>query len=136
MYTHFCVNKLLNPSQSGFRPNNSTINHLLSIVHMVFSSFDCSPPMDVRSVYLDISKAFDRVWHEGLIYKLRSCVVSGNLLSLLQSFLHNRKQRTVLNGRTSKWGPISASEFNKVLFWAISSSFCTLMTQLLTSGVT
>ena len=105
---HFCVNKLLNPSQSGFRPNDSTTNQLLSIVHTVFSSFDCSPPMDVRSVYLDISKAFDRVWHESLIYKLRSCGVSGNLLSLLQSFLDNRKQCTVLNGRASKWGSISA----------------------------
>ena len=64
--------------------------------------------MDVRSVYLDISKAFDRVWHEGLIYKLRSCGVSGNLLSLLKSFLDNRKQRTVLNGRATKWGSTSA----------------------------
>ena len=65
--------------------------------------------MDARSVYLDISKTVDCVWHESLIYKLHSCDVSGNVLSLLQSFLDNRKQRTVLNGRTSKWGSISAS---------------------------
>ena len=63
---------------------------------------------DVRSVYLDISKAFDRVWHDGLIYKLKRCGVSGKLLSLIQSFLKDRKQRTVLNGKCSNWGDISA----------------------------
>ena len=80
VYEHVTANELLNPNQSGFRPNASTINQLLSIVHTIFTAFDCNPPLDVRSVYLDISKAFDRVWHEGLIYKLRLCGVSGNLL--------------------------------------------------------
>ena len=55
-------------------------------------------------MYLDISKAFDRVWHDGLIYKLKRCGVSGQLLSLIQNFLKNRKQRTV----TSNWGDILA----------------------------
>ena len=59
-------------------------------------------------MYLDISKAFDRVWHDGLIYKLKRCGVSGELLSLIQSFLKDRKQRTVLNGQSSSWGDISA----------------------------
>ena len=59
-------------------------------------------------MYLDISKAFDRVWHDGLVYKLKRCGVSGQLLSLIQSFLKDRKQRTVLNGQSSNWGDISA----------------------------
>ena len=59
-------------------------------------------------MYLDISKAFDRVWHDGLIYKLKRCGVSGQLLCLIQDFLRNRKQRTVLNGQCSNWGDISA----------------------------
>ena len=105
---HLTANELLNPNQSGFRPNDSTINQLLSIVHTIFTAFDCNPPLDVRSVYLDTSKAFDRVWHEGLIYKLRRCGVSGNLLSLIKDFLANRKQRTVLNGKTSEWGSVTA----------------------------
>ena len=46
------------------------INQLLAITHEIFSAFDCNPPLEVRSVYLDISKAFDRVWHEGLIFKI------------------------------------------------------------------
>ena len=58
-------------------------------------------------MYLDISKAFDRVWHDGLIYKLKRCGAWGQLF-LIQSFLKDQKQRTVLNGQNSKWGDISA----------------------------
>ena len=86
----------------------STVNQLISITHIIFDAFDCNPPLDVRSVYLDISTAFDRVWHDGLIFKLERCGVSGNLLSLIKNFLLGRKQRTVLNGKSSFWGDISA----------------------------
>ena len=48
------------------------------------------------------------MWHEGLIFKLRQCGVTGQLLSLICNFLADRKQRTVLNGKTSDWGKISA----------------------------
>ena len=108
LYSHLVSSELLNPNQSGFRPGDSTINQLISITHTIFGAFDCNPPLDVRSVYLDISKAFDRVWHDGLIYKLKRCGVSGQLLCLIQDFLRNRKQRTVLNGQCSNWGDISA----------------------------
>ena len=108
LYQHLNVNGLLNPNQSVFHPGDSTINQLLSIVHTISAAFNCNPTLDVRSVFLDISKAFDRVWHKGLIYKLRRCGVSGNLLSVIQSFLANIKQRTILNGKTSEWGNISA----------------------------
>ena len=101
LHQHLDANSLLNPNQSGFRPGDSTVNQLLSIVNSISQAFDCNPTLDVRSVYLDISKAFDRVWHEGLIYKLHRCGISGRLLSLMQSFLAKRKQRTVLNGKTS-----------------------------------
>ena len=108
LYSHLSSCKLLNPNQSGFRPSDSTVNQLISITHTIFKAFDCNPPQDVRSVYLDVSKAFDRVWHGGLIYKLKRCGVSGELLSLIQGFLQDRKQRTVLNGQNSDWGDISA----------------------------
>ncbi len=77
LYSHLVSSKLLNVNQSGFRPGDSTINQLISITHTIFKAFDCNPPVDVRSVYLDISKAFDRVWHDGLIFKLKRCGVSG-----------------------------------------------------------
>ena len=108
LYSHLVSCEVLDPNQSGFRPGDSTVNQLLSITHTIFQAFDCNPPLDVRSVYLDISKAFDRVWHDGLIYKLKRCGVSGQLLLLIQSFLSGRKQRTVLNGQSSNWGDISA----------------------------
>ena len=71
--------KLLNPNQSGFRPTNSCINQLLVITHEIFEAFDCNPSLEVRSVFLDISKAFDKVWHEGLLYKLKSMGISGDV---------------------------------------------------------
>ena len=108
LYSHLISFDLLNPNQSGFHPGDSTINQLIAITHTIFQAFDCSPPLDVRSVYLDISKAFDRVWHDGLIHKLKRCGVSGQLLSLIKSFLKDRKQRTVLNGHCSNWGDILA----------------------------
>ena len=108
---------MLNPNQSGFRPGDSTINQLVSMTHSVFEAFDCNPTLEVRSAYLDISKAIDRVLHGGLIYKLKRCGVSGNLLLLLQSFLSNRKQRTVLNGRPPPGG-IFLLAFRKVRSWA------------------
>ena len=101
---HLNVNKLLNPNQLGFRPDDSTINQLLLIVHTTFIGFDCNPTLDVRSVFIDISKAFAIVWHDGLIYKLQCCGIDDDLLKIIQSFLANRKQRTVLNGKTSNWG--------------------------------
>ena len=89
-------------------PYEQALNQLISITQTILKAFDCNPPLDVRSVYLDISKAFDRVWHDGLIYKLKCCGVSGEFLSLIQSFLKDRKQRKVLNGQNSHWGNISA----------------------------
>ena len=69
-------------------------------------SFDVG--LKVRSVFLDISKAFDKVWHDGIIYKLTQNGISGNLLNLLEDFLKERKQRVVLNGQVSTWKKINA----------------------------
>ena len=57
--------------------------------------------LEMRGDFLDISKAFDKVWHEGLIYMLRRNGICGNLLQLLISFLGSRKQRVLLNGQCS-----------------------------------
>ena len=78
-------NNLLNSNQSGFRPNDSCESQLLSTVH-IYSLFDCHPPLEVRGIFLDISKAFDRVWHEGLPYKIQSIGISGTPLKLIESF--------------------------------------------------
>ena len=87
---------LLNSCQSGFRPNNSCINQLISITHNIYRAFDANPSLEVRGVFLDLSKAFDKVWHEGLLYKLKNNGINGNALQLIESFLNNRRQRVVL----------------------------------------
>ena len=64
--------------------------------------------MDVRSVFLDISKAFDKVWHEGLIFKLKQNDISGELLHILSDFVSSRKQKVALNGQNSSWTNVHA----------------------------
>ena len=77
------------------------------IIHKIQRAFDNSLTVNVRGVFLDISKAFDKVWHVGLIFKLNSHGVEGELLSLLKNYLQNREQRVVLNGQTSGWRKIN-----------------------------
>ena len=66
-FNYFISNKLFTPSQSGFLPKDSWIVQLLSIIHEIQTAFDENPTVDVRGVFLDISKAFDKVWHDGLL---------------------------------------------------------------------
>ena len=106
MYAFLQNEQLLNGSQSGFRPSDSCINQLLPITHEIFQSFDATPPLEVRSVFLDISKAFDKVWQEGLLYKLNSIGILGKFYKLMESYLSNRFQRVVLNGQISSLGPL------------------------------
>ena len=107
-YNFISEENLLNHNQSGFRPSDSGVNQLLSITHKIFEAFHCNPTLEVRSVFLDISKAFDKVWHEGLLYKLKSMRISGELHKLLENYLSGRLQRVVLNGQTSPWRPVLA----------------------------
>ena len=62
---------------------------------------------EVRSVFLDISKAFDKVWHKGIIFKLKQNGISDDLLNI-SDFLRNRKQRVTLNGQSSSWTNVNA----------------------------
>ena len=87
--------------QSGFILGNSCISKLLSVTQEIHKSFDCNPPQDVRGVFLDISKAFDKVRHEGPIFKSNTYDAEGKLIMLMENYLKNRKQRVVLNGLIS-----------------------------------
>ena len=101
--------RLLNPNQSGFRLSDPCVNHLLEITHEAFEAFDCNPPLEVRSVFSDISKAFDKVWHKGLLYMLKFMGISGELYNLPENYLSGRFQMIVLNGQTSSWKPVLGS---------------------------
>ena len=109
IYSHLCKNSLLSQHQLGSRPGDSTVNQLLSITNDIYKDFEEVSSREMRAIFLDLSKAFDSVWHDGLIYKLKVNGISGNILQLLQNFLKDRKQSVVLNGKTSsKWKSISA----------------------------
>ena len=92
--------------QSGFRPGDSTVMQLVYIVHKIYEALEEGSEM--RAVFLDISKAFDRVWHRGLIAKLRSIGVEGNLLNWFISYHSCRKQRVIIEGVHSDWRNIEA----------------------------
>ena len=84
--------------------------------------FNENPTRNVRGAFLDISKAFDKVWHDGLIFELKAYGIEGELLSLLENYLQNREQRVVINGQTSEWRKINsavpqASVLGPILYW-------------------
>ena len=96
--------QLINPSQHGFMPNKSFATNLLEFLEKITDLFDNSIPLDV--VFLDFSKAFDKVPHKRLLAKMNSLGIRGNLLRWTESWLKDRKQRTVLNGTCSNWSKV------------------------------
>ena len=106
MFLFFIENKLIAATHSGFKPGDYCINQLIAITHEIYQSFDAG--YEVRGVFLEISKAFDKVWHDGLIFKLKQNDISGKLLNLIKDFLKNRKQRVVLNGQFFPWTDVDA----------------------------
>ena len=107
LFEYFIKNDLISPNQSGFKPGESCTNQLISIVHEIYQSFDDG--FEVRGVFfLDISKAFDKVWKNGLIYELKLNRIAGELLDTLTNLLKERKQRVVLNGQYTTWTNVKA----------------------------
>ena len=100
----FKENNLISPKLSGFRLDHSCTNQLLSIAHKLFSAFDDGH--EVRGIFLNIFKVFDRVWHEGLLFKLQQNRTSGELNTLIKGFLSCRKQRVALNGQHLSWADV------------------------------
>ena len=83
---------------------------------------------------LYISKAFDRVWHAGLLHKLKSYGVSGQIFGLISSFLSNRRLHVVLNGKFSQEYPVKL-QFIKASFLILHFSCYTLLTFLMMLSV-
>ena len=84
------------------------MSQLLSIAHKIFKGSDANLLSDTCGIFFDIFKAFDRVWHEALIFKLGSYGISDSLLCLFNRFLPERLQRVVLNGQASEWQKVLA----------------------------
>ena len=106
LFNHLRDNNLLSSLQSGFLPGDSTVNQLTFLYNTFSHALDSGK--EVRAVFCDISKAFDRVWHAGLLVKLHAAGVTGNVHAWFADYLSNRKQRVVLPGAVSDWASIRA----------------------------
>ena len=91
----------LNPAQHGFWPKRSTTTNLIEYLHEIFSCLDSNPSY-LTTFYIDFQKAFDKVSRDLLLDKLSAFGIGGNSLSLLRSYLSNRKQTARINSTTSK----------------------------------
>ena len=98
--------QLLHRSQYGFIPNNSCVHQLVYIHDMIMQALDNKK--QIRMIFCDITKAFDRVWHKGLLHKCRSLGITGRLLEWLKDYLSERKQRVNVDGTFSDWNGILA----------------------------
>ncbi len=98
------VEPRLHPLQFGFRPNRSTYDSLLFIQRQIHAAimFNTSIPV----AFLDLSKAFDKVHHPSLLYKLGLIGVNGRLWSFVRSFLSDRQMRCIDGATTSEWIPV------------------------------
>jgi len=91
IYNHFKDNFVLSDFQSGFLPGRSTITQLIEVYHMFCASIDNGK--EVRVIFLDISKAFDQVWHKGILHKLENAGITGQLHRRFQDYLTECQQR-------------------------------------------
>ena len=96
---------LFSDLQYGFRSSRSTPDLLTVVSDRIARAFNRSGA--TRAVALDISKAFDRVWHAGLLHKLKYFGISGQIFGLISSFLSNRRLRVVLDGTSSQEYPVN-----------------------------
>ncbi|KAL4132267.1 hypothetical protein QTP88_009456 [Uroleucon formosanum] len=102
---HIITNNILPNTQFGFRNSHSTIHQLHQVVDVIYTSLE--KKLYCSCIFLDVAQAFDRVWHEGLQYKLKKCLPS-LLYLLIKSYLTDRHFQVQLNSSTSKIAPIKA----------------------------
>ncbi len=106
LYTYLTDHKLITAFQSGFTSGDSTVNKLIDIYDSICSALDDGK--EVRAIFCDVQKAFDRVWHRGLVHKLSSYGIKWQLLELHSNYLSNRHQCVVIEGEQSQYKSIHA----------------------------
>ena len=104
MNDFFLTNNLISTEQHGFISNKACITNLLESNDLLTKMTSNGIPID--TVFLDFAKAFDKVSHPLLIYKLKKYGISGKLLNWIIAFLTNRRQRVVLGDTVSEWLPV------------------------------
>ena len=99
LYRYCSINNLLSPKNSGFKKGDGAINQLLHITDKMYKGFDDSKETAV--IFLDICKAFDKVWIQGLFFKLQRIGLRDSCIEWFKSYLTGRNQKVVLFGVSS-----------------------------------
>ena len=116
----------------GFRSSRSTADLLIVVSDRIARAFNRSGA--TGAVAIDISKAFDRVWHAGLLHKFKSYGISGPIFSIISSFLSDRRLQVVLDGKSSQEYPVNKG-VPKAPFLVLHFSYYTLMNFLMLSVI-
>ena len=124
LYNYLRDNNLLFSFQSSFIPGDSTVNQLTFLYNTFCQALDSGK--EVMAVFCDVSKAFDRVWHAGLLYKLKAAGVTEEVHDWFLNYLSDRKQRVVLPGAVSDWTSFKAGVHQGSILGPCSFSY-TLM---------
>ena len=116
---YLLLNEIIETNQSAFTAGDGTVNQLITIHDDICKLLDDGN--DVQMIFFDISKAFDRVWHNGLLFKLEHIGICGNLIDWFKNYLSGRKQRVVIRGQSStflevKSGVPQGSVLGPILF--------------------
>jgi hypothetical protein len=101
MVEHLTRNSLINEQQHGFVKLKSCVTNLLECLDIITQALNCGHRIDL--IFLDFAKAFDKIWHRGLLKKLKSIGFNGVILDWIESFLSNRTQRVVIGECSSEW---------------------------------
>ncbi len=126
IYNHLHDNNLIYSKQSGFLKGHSTVYQLLDIYHQICQAIDAK--QYTCMIFCDISKAFDRVWHKGLLFKIKQNGINGTILKWISNYLTNRNQRVFVGASLSNNRDIMELVFHMGLFWDPYFFLCMLMT--------
>ena len=96
---HFLDNNVISQRQAAYLKGDSTIQQVLYIVHLIRTTW--SKKAILQGVFLDVSSAFDKAWHSGIIAKLEQVQIKNSALDLFKSYLNNRLQITVIDSKKS-----------------------------------
>ena len=106
LLAHFSDNNVISDRQAAYLKGDSTVQQLLYIVHLIRTTWTQKKIM--QGVFLDVSAAFDKAWHSGIIAKLEQVKVGGQLLVLFKSYLDQRKQIVTIDGFKSEVKDVTA----------------------------